>query len=187
MLAARLSLKRPVQGLALLAPLFSPVETALANQAVHAEKMLRDMKGPGGLAARLFMAVMGSPVAQQPRIIARLRTSTAPSLWIMGQKVAARSLRDLLELDIEAVYRKVSTPMLVLGGTKDLQCDPQDVMRIAGLAGDLASPVLVDDLTHILRRDAEPASLGAYRRLLREPIDDEVVGIVANWIESRAA
>jgi hypothetical protein len=44
---------------------------------------------------------------------------------------------------------------------------------------------MVEDLTHLLRRDSEPASLNAYGRLLKEPVDGEVLRLVREWMLAR--
>ena len=52
------------------------------------------------------------------------------------------------------------------------------------IAATVAGPVetvLVDDLTHVLRRDSSLPSLSAYRKLIRRPTDREVLDTVAAW------
>jgi hypothetical protein len=40
-------------------------------------------------------------------------------------------------------------------------------------------------LTHILRRTDGPASVFSYRRLLRDPVDGELLTMVARWLADR--
>ncbi|OSC55809.1 alpha/beta hydrolase, partial [Streptomyces sp. 4F] len=37
-------------------------------------------------------------------------------------------------------------------------------------------------LTHVLRGDTGRPTLGAYRRLLREPVDPALLALVASWL-----
>ena len=43
----------------------------------------------------------------------------------------------------------------------------------------------VPDLTHTLRRRPGPASMSAYRREPRSPVDAEVLDVVVRWCTSR--
>jgi hypothetical protein len=43
----------------------------------------------------------------------------------------------------------------------------------------------IPGLTHILRRTHGPASVFAYRRLLRSPVDDELLTTIAHWPATR--
>jgi hypothetical protein len=44
-----------------------------------------------------------------------------------------------------------------------------------------ATTLQVADLTHTLRRQPGPPSLGAYKKELREPVDPDVLGTVVRW------
>lgn len=183
--AARLSLAAPVDGLVLLAPFVKPLREILMTQAGEAEKAIRLMPGLGGWLTRMLIRLTGPPAKHQEKLLARIAGGTETSFRYLGRRIDAKSLRELLAIDPAAIYREVTVPMLVLGGGKDLQCDPADVGTIAAIAGELATPVLIDDLTHLLRKDSEPASLNAYGRLLKEPLDAEMLGIVRDWLLAR--
>jgi hypothetical protein len=43
----------------------------------------------------------------------------------------------------------------------------------------------VPDLTHVLRRDPDRPTLRSYRRLQREPVDPELLALVAAWLGAR--
>lgn len=183
--AARLSLAAPVDGLVLLAPFVKPLREILMTQAGEAEKAIRLMPGLGGWLTRMLIRLTGPPAKHQEKLLARIAGGTETSFRYLGRRIDAKSLRELLAIDPAAIYREVTVPMLVLGGGKDLQCDPADVGTIAAIAGELATPVLIDDLTHLLRKDSEPASLNAYGRLLKQPLDAEMLGIVRDWLLAR--
>ncbi len=77
--------------------------------------------------------------------------------------------------------REIRSPVLAITGAKDLQVDPDDLSVIADLVPAEVDTVRVPDLTHLVRRDAGPPSLRAYRRLVREPVDPKVLSLVADW------
>lgn len=78
--------------------------------------------------------------------------------------------------------RSISVPVLAITGAKDLQVDPEDLDDIAALATGPVTVRLVPDLTHILRRDSAPPSIGAYRRLIKQPVDSAVLQDISEWV-----
>lgn len=185
LMGVRLSLDETVDGLVLLTPFLQKLEPMLRGQAGEAEKAIAEMKGFGGWLNRMLLRIIGSPRTHQDRLIARLKSGTETSFRYIGRRIEAKSLRELLALDPAEIYPQVRVPMLVLGGGKDVQCNPEDVHRIAAIVGPLATPVLIDDLTHILRRDEGPAGFGSYARLIAQPLDAGIRQIVADWIAER--
>jgi hypothetical protein len=63
---------------------------------------------------------------------------------------------------------------------KDLQVDPADLETIARIVPG-ATVHRVPDLTHTLRRQPGPPSMGAYRGELRRPVEPEVPATVVSW------
>lgn len=183
--AARLSLERLIDGLVLLAPLMEDAEQSLMKQAMRLEEALREMRGPGGAVARLLSLLSGEPVASQRRLIARIKATEEPTFRQGLQRVDAKSLREIMALDLAAIYARVRVPALVMGGSKDIQCNPVDAGRIAAAIGPGATAVVVDDLTHVLRKDAGPPSFLSYLRLIREPVEPEVIRLVGDWVAVR--
>ena len=91
-----------------------------------------------------------------------------------------------MALDLPAIYARIDMPALVIGGSKDIQCDPADVARIAAAIGPDATPVVIADLTHVLRKDAGQASFLSYLQLVRQPVEPEVIRRVGEWVAARA-
>lgn len=185
LLAARLSLERKVDGLVLLSPFLATLEELLMAQARSWEGMLRQTRGLAGLLNRTAMAIGLAPMRLQRRLIEKLKTTSVATFRHYGRPIEARSLRDLLALDPAEIYSRVRTPMLLISGAKDLQCDPRDAERIASLAGPQASAIAVPGLTHILRRDPDPHSFASYPKLLSQPVDAEVLQLAGDWLAGR--
>lgn len=183
--AARLGLERRIDGLVLLCPLMEDAERSLMQQAGRLEEALRDMPGPGGVLARAMARVFGGPEAAQRRIIARIKGRDEATFRQGLQRIDAKSLREIMALDLGAIYARLDVPALVIGGGKDIQCDPADVARIAAAIGPDATPVVIADLTHVLRKDAGPASFLSYLRLVRQPVEPEVIRRVGEWVAAR--
>ena len=186
--APQLSLRRPLlEGVILLCPFVEPGESLLLRQAAQLQREITQLRGVAGLATRVISGIGGGTVASQVRLIQRLNTSTPPTLRVGWRRVPAKALRELMSLDAPALFRQVSAPMLVIGGDKDMQCDPADVDRIAELAGGPTEVHRLPNLTHILRTEhGSPSILGA-RQLLAEPIDPAVITLIINWLDRRGA
>jgi pimeloyl-ACP methyl ester carboxylesterase len=187
LVAAQASLRRPhIAGLMLLCPFVEPVEDVLLSQAAQIGRELEAKTGLSRLAVRLMNRVLGTPVDNQRRLIGKLRDTAAPSLRVGLERLPAKCLREMLSVDVAQVYAATRCPMLLVGGEKDLQCNPADVARIAELAADRAEPHVVANLTHVLRREhGTPTILGA-AGLLSQPVDPEVLAIVAKWAQTGA-
>jgi pimeloyl-ACP methyl ester carboxylesterase len=186
LVSARAALGRPqTAGLALLCPFVKPTEDILLSQAAHIERELATKRGLSGAIIKLATSLMGGPVANQRKLIQKLKSSTTPSLRVGLQRLPAKCLRDLLNADAAQVYGATRAPLLLVGGAKDLQCDPADVASIAALASGPVESQVVADLTHLLRRDDQaPTILGA-ARLLTQPVDSDVVDLVVKWAQAR--
>ncbi|HYJ10994.1 MAG TPA: alpha/beta fold hydrolase [Polyangiaceae bacterium] len=187
LVAAQASLHRPaVAALMLLCPFVEPTEDILMHQAAQIERELEAKTGFAGLVVGLVTRLMGSPVANQRALIGKLRASTEPSLRVGLQRLPAKCLRELLSVDAQQVYAATRCPMLLIGGDKDLQCNPADVSRIASLAVGPVESHVIANLTHLLRRDDQaPTILGA-ARVLAQPVDAELLELVAQWASSHS-
>lgn len=184
--AAKLS--PPVAGLALLCPFIEPIERVLLRQAATVQAELQAMPGLPGWLNRGLMRLLGEgPLEQQRKLIARIKTKGEASFRAGPQRIPANSLREMMAVDVAAIMAAIDTPCLLIGGAKDLQCDPQDVARISEV---LTAPVeshVLPDLTHLLRRDPQPASLLGSAALVKDPLDAEVVELVRDWLLRQTA
>ncbi|GIJ47856.1 acyl-CoA thioester hydrolase [Virgisporangium aliadipatigenens] len=163
----------PVAAAVLLAGFARPGDEAVRWQGHH---LAAQLPGPLRPAARRVGR----------RALRRITTGAADVVRVGGLRVNARWYRELLAFDPAPVLRAVRVPALALTGEKDLQCDPDDLDAMARLAPGITTR-RVPDLTHVLRRDPRPPTLRAYRRLLREPVDAEVLETVTDWLGAHLA
>lgn len=182
-IAPQVSLKRPVRGLVLLCPFVDHMESILLKQAAQIQKEFEGAPGLGGLVRRAASRIMGMTVSSQQQLIDRLKSSTEDTFTVRGQKITAKSLRELMRLDPPAIFSQVTAPLLLIGGEKDLQCDPQDVDRIASLAQGPAEAHVIRDLTHVLRLDTRPATLLGSAELVKSPMEPTVLDLIARWLD----
>lgn len=184
-LAPRVAEGRPdIAGLVLVCPFLQPADLLLRRQAAQLDREARQARGLAGLGQRLALWLTGGFERGQERLITRLKTTDRPVLRAMAQPVAARSLRDLMALDLAQVHAANRLPTLVLVAGQDVQCPPEDGAAIAALnpAAELA---VIDDLSHILRRSDGAAGFGGYAAQMRRPVDPVVAATVADWLDRR--
>ncbi|MEV7045220.1 alpha/beta fold hydrolase [Amycolatopsis sp. NPDC051061] len=119
------------------------------------------------------------------RQLTRLAATTTDTARIGGVRINARWWREQLAHDPRPDLAGIRVPVLAVTGDKDTQVDPDDLDVIARLVPNGAETHRIPGLTHILRRTDGPASVFAYRRLLRSPVDDELLATIAHWLATR--
>ncbi|MGY1804945.1 alpha/beta hydrolase family protein [Blastococcus sp. SYSU D00922] len=127
---------------------------------------------------RLFRVDLARKVAANHD---RIRATTTDVARIGGARLNARWHREFLAHDPREDLRRVTVPVLALTGAKDLQVDPADLPVIEATVPGPVTAVLVPDLTHTLRTQAGPPSLGAYKREIRGPVNQDVLATVVTW------
>lgn len=174
--AAALAAREPVAAAVLLACAARPGEEVLLWQA---RSVQRDLPAP----LRVVLRLLRTSVAdQQARTLAAVRRTTTDVAVVRGARLNARWFREFLDHDPRPDLAAIRVPVLAVTGDKDVQVDPTDLERIAGLVRGEARTRLVPDLTHVLRRDDHPASLRRHRRLLREPVDADLLADTGSWL-----
>ncbi|CAB45466.1 MULTISPECIES: alpha/beta hydrolase [Streptomyces] len=141
----------------------------------------------GGMPApvRLLRRPLG---ALGERVLARVKRTRTDVARIAGLRVNARWVREMLVHDTRDDLAAVpaAVPVLAVTGDKDVQVPPADLDEIRRLVpGGHTEIHRVPDLTHVLRRDTGRPTLRSYRRLLREPVDPELLALVATWLQAR--
>ncbi len=187
LIAAEIALRQPVDGLVQLAPFVEDMEKILRDQARKGDEMIDRMSGFQGKLVRFITRLTGRPSQQQDRIIDKVKSTNDPTIRVGLQKLGARWLRELFAANPPEIYSSVNAPTLLIGGGKDLQCNPADSARIAEILGDRATVHMVDDLTHILRRDPDHHTFESYKKLLKQPMDEGIQQVAAAWILKQAA
>ncbi|MGY2082213.1 alpha/beta hydrolase family protein [Blastococcus sp. SYSU DS0539] len=165
----------PVRGLVLLAMSATPGEALLRWQA---RQIAATLPAPVRFLLRLLRTDLERKVAANHE---RIRATRTDVTRIGGARVNARWTREFMAHDPREDLRRTTVPVLAITGAKDLQVQPADLAVVAATVGGPVETHLVPDLTHTLRRQPGPASLSAYKRELRSPVDAEVVTTVVEW------
>jgi uncharacterized protein len=134
---------------------------------------------------RALLRVMRTSVAnQQDKQLARLAASEKDTYRVqLVSKVNARWVREFLAYDAASALARAAVPVLAVTGSKDVQVNPDDLDRMAQLAPDLLTTVLVPDVDHVLRHEpAARSSPRAYKKQVSQPLDPRVVEAVTTWL-----
>ena len=119
------------------------------------------------------------------RQIARMKKTTTDVARVAGIPVNARWSRELFTHDSRTDLANIRVPVLAITGGKDIQVDPEDLDVIRRLVPGEVEIHRPADLTHLLRRDPGEPSMRSYRRLLRQPVDADLLAQVAGWLTHR--
>ncbi|MEV0701172.1 alpha/beta fold hydrolase [Saccharopolyspora sp. NPDC050389] len=161
-----------VRAVVLLAGFARLGEDALRWQA---RMIARDLPAP----VRPLLRALGS------RHLARIKATGTDSARVHGLPVNARWFREMLGHDPRPGLAKIQAPVLAITGGKDIQVDPADLDEIRRLVPGEVEVHRIPDLTHLLRRDPGRPSVRAYRRLLRRPVDADLLAQVTGWLAGR--
>ena len=75
--------------------------------------------------------------------------------------------------------------MLAITGTKDIQVDPADLGRMAGLVQSGFESHAVPDLTHLLRLEPGEATLSTYKQQISQPMEGQVLQLISDWLRKK--
>jgi uncharacterized protein len=165
----------PTAGVVLLSMSATPGEELLRWQA---RRIAPTLPTPIRALLRLFRVDLEKKVAANHE---RIKATTTDVAHVSGARVNARWTREFMAHDPRADLARITVPVLALTGEKDLQVDPADLDVIAATVPGGATVRSVPDLSHTLRHQPGPPSLGAYRKELREPVNQDVLRAVVRW------
>lgn len=180
-------IRRPqVSGLILLCPFIDKMESILMKQIRRIQDENDQVPGFYGFVRAKAMRVIGNSVKSQEKLLLRLRNSNKDTIRVGLQKIPAKWLRELLALDPRSLFSNVTCDVLAIGGEKDLQCDPVDVLTIAEVIDGNAETHVVPNLTHVLRLDQQDPRFSSYSKLIEKPVEPLVLSLISRWLQRGA-
>lgn len=178
-IAARLLAERPslVRGAVLLSPYARSGLEVLRWQA-------RALSDDVPALVRGVLRLMRTDLEQQTeKNRQRLLATTGDVERIDGVRVNARWFREFMAYDPAVDLAAAPQPVLAVAAAFDLQSPPDDAARIAELRAAPTRTVTLSALSHILRTQPSP-TLRSYRADVRRPIDERIVPLIAQWINT---
>ena len=135
-----------------------------------------------GLTARLVRLLRIDLLAKQRAALDKAAATTTDVARVGGRRSNARWLREYLAYDPRPTLTRIDVPVLAITGEKDLQVPAEDLDTFAATVPGPVQTLRPADLTHILRRDLGRPSLQAYKKLVGQPVDAEVLTAVTEWV-----
>jgi pimeloyl-ACP methyl ester carboxylesterase len=170
LIAIRLAASEPLAGVVLLAGTCGRGDDVMRQQS---ERIAETMSRGGDRFLR-----------RQARVREKLLATNGDVARFGLVRLPARWFREYMTYDPVPDIRAIRCPVLAITGRKDIQVDPEDVVRIGELVDTPFTGETPDDLTHLLRKSPDPPGLKAYRAQIKEPTDPELVDRVASWVAS---
>jgi len=118
----------------------------------------------------------------QSKRLEQIKASSGDVMRVQLVKLNAKWFREFLVYDPSEALNRMDVPVLAVTGSKDIQVDPGDVERIGRLVGSGFTGRVIEDVTHLLRRDDGPPSLRTYKKQVRRPVDLRLLEFVTDWI-----
>ncbi len=172
---------RSLAGAVLLAGTASTGEKVLRWQAERVNETLPK-------AVKLLVRVLRQDLVKtQTKRLAQIRTSTDDMIRMQFVKINAKWMREFMAHDPCESLPQIEAPLLVITGSKDIQVNPADVEQIVQLAGGESAGHVLEDVTHLLRSDAGPATVRTYKKQIKRPVDGRILEMVSHWIADVAA
>lgn len=176
-----------IVGQILISPFLENFETLLGRQAKQSLTEIAKLPGFKGKVIRFFLWLSGDQIAKQRKLIRRIKDTSQPTIRIKSQTINAKWMRELMNTNAEQIHAAVTIPTLAIGGAKDVQCLPSDVDKLQRIVKGPIQTHIIDDLTHILRRDLKSPSTQHYSDLMVLPIDEELLGIISKWLQTQSS
>ncbi len=184
-IAPQVANQTAVQALIALCPFTQPMRDVLLQQALNQKTEMQTMTGLSGYLTRLIVALRGGHERIQQKFLKRIEASKTDTLAFGKTPVNAKWFREMLALDVAALWRSVSVPTFALGGGKDVQCSGKDTLALHSLITNAPVTTHIEpDLTHILRCDTAPAGTRRYVKLIEKPVANVVEQRCVDWLDA---
>lgn len=145
------------------------------------KKVVKGLRGFNGF---LIHAMHIDVQKTQRKQFEKIKRSTKDSYRIqLIAKLNAKWMREFLEYNPADDLPKIQAPVLAITGSKDIQVNPADLIRMTGLVTSEFEGHEVPDVTHILRAEVGEATLSTYRQQVEQPVDKRVLNIVSDWLQ----
>lgn len=180
--------REKIQGLILLAGATESVKTTILRQSDMLFDELESLSGFKGFVARI-MKISEKGKKKQAKLYEKIEASSEDTMTAQGQKLNAKWMREHFKHNVLDDLVNVECPVLTITGSKDLQVLPEQAKIIAETVQGESEYHIVEDLTHILRKQKNKASMlnlkKDYKELINKPIDAEVIELIITWLNKQ--
>jgi pimeloyl-ACP methyl ester carboxylesterase len=184
-IAPALYQRHPVRGLILISGAAESIREGVEWQREQLMKEIEEASGFKGFLFR-FLKVKNKIQKSNEEIERKLQETNDVVIRYKGKKLNAKWIREHYGYNALEEIKKVTCPVLAITGAKDVQVKPEHARILAEHAQGEGEWHIIEDLTHVLRKDKNPPSmlnlLKDYRSQSQQPIDVELLSIVDLWL-----
>jgi pimeloyl-ACP methyl ester carboxylesterase len=176
---------KPLAGIVLICPFVENFESLLMRQASELKAMANQSSWLKRPLLKAYLTIF-DPVKGNRKVIRKIKLSKDKVGRLGLSKQPLHWFREMLNLNLEEIYRNTICPVLAIAGSKDIQCLPDDVEKIGQLVAGEYEAHTVKDMSHLLRSESKAASLLNYSSQLEESIEPKMLELVRPWIEKQS-
>jgi len=151
----------------------------------QAQQVIAGMRGFNRFVINLFHIDVRKAQKKQ---LDKIKKSTKN--WYRVQFIAklnAKWFREFMAYNPAGDLPKIQVPVLALTGSKDIQVDPGDLERMAGLVKAEFESHILPNITHILRAEPGQPTLSTYKQQITQPVDQSVLQAISEWLRRKIA
>lgn len=181
MIATRLAgIGTEVAGIMLLSGTAQSGEDVLKWQAIQIVKGLKGF--PAWIIKKFHIDVL----KKQQKQIDKIKQSKKDCIRLqLVAKIPAKWFREFMAYNPAEDFPKITTPILAITGSKDIQVDPADLEKMANLIKSPFEYHVIENMTHTLRVEEGEASVKKYKEEIKKPVESELLELVLQWLKNR--
>lgn len=141
--------------------------------------------GMGGFNAWLIRLLHIDIRKAQAKQLAKIKRSKKDWYRQLHVKINAKWMREFLSYTPAGDLAKTRVPVLAITGSRDIQIDSAELVRMAELVKGEFEGHEVPDLTHMLRADTSSGrpSTKTYQEQIKKPVDARLLAIIGRWLK----
>jgi pimeloyl-ACP methyl ester carboxylesterase len=183
LICTRLAAERPdIEGAILIG---SAAQTGEATLIWQAKEVAKGIRGFNGFIIKLFRIDVAKA---QDKALSKIKQSSKD--WIrqaLVTKLNAKWFREFMAYDPDKDLRKIQIPILAITGSKDVQVNPADLIRMSEIIKSDFEYHEITGMSHMLREAEGEPSVSDYKRQLKQPVDSRLLKLISKWLGKRIA
>lgn len=190
LLLPALQLREPAKGLMLLCGSAQPGSTLLSSQVQAMCQEIRQTPGVKGFLLRA-LHIPSFVQWQFKKVMDKALHAKTKTIRFWSKKIAAIWLKETYVFDVRESLAGIQVPTLIIGGQKDIQVNPEDVMQIQKFIPSPSTTVIIKNMNHLLRY--YPGThhfltlMKEYKETIQQPLATELLDTLKHWLEKNQA
>lgn len=187
MLATALNELETLSGFILLGGAGDTLEAAMKYQREFLYEELNQSKGfKGWLIKKLKVTIKAEKNAE--KVFAKMLASDKDVIRVqLVAKMPAKWFREHFNYDSLKAMKKITSPVLAITGSKDIQTAPEKVYDVPQLVDGKSVAHVINDMNHVLREQQTDVPMSKikkyYQSLGDDPLHPELINTITTWLK----